>query len=65
MKIVSRALLAIAIIALAFMSWRSIQGSIDFKAEVEYRDKAVIQRLVDIRTAQVALRVKTGSYTAS
>jgi len=65
MKVVMRVLLALAIVLLAYISWESIQGPIDFNAEVARRDKAVIQRLVDIRTAQVALRAQTGSYTAS
>ena len=65
MKVVMRVLLALAIVLLAYISWRSIQGPIDFNTEVAKRDKAVIQRLVDIRTAQVALRAQTGAYTAS
>jgi hypothetical protein len=65
MKVVIRVLLAVSIILLAYVSWRSIQGRVDFDAEVEKRDRAVKQRLVDIRTAQVALRAGTGSYTAS
>ncbi len=65
MKVVMRVLLALAIVLLAYISWESIQGPIDFNAEVERREKAVIQRLVDIRTAQVALRAQKGSYTAS
>ena len=64
MKVVMRVLLAVAIILLAYVSWRSIQDTEDFNAEVAKRDRAVIQRLVDIRTAQVALRAQTGSYTA-
>ncbi len=64
MKVVMRVLLALAIVLLAWVSWRSIQGPIDFNAEVDKRDKEVIQRLMDIRTAQVALRSQTGSYTA-
>ncbi|MDD2327328.1 MAG: hypothetical protein PHZ13_03285 [bacterium] len=65
MKVVMRVLLALAIVLLAYICWKSIQGPIDFNAEVARRDKAVIQRLIDIRTAQVALRGQTGSYTAS
>ncbi|MDR0421987.1 MAG: hypothetical protein LBH72_03125 [Proteiniphilum sp.] len=65
MKVVIKVLLAVAIIILAYVSWRSIQGRVDFDAEVTKRDRAVIQRLVDIRTAQIALRAGTGSYTAS
>ena len=65
MKVVMRVLLALAIVLLAYISWRSIQGPIDFNSEVVKRDRAVIQRLVDIRTAQSALRSQTGAYTAS
>ncbi len=65
MKVVMRTLLALAIVLLAWVSWKSIQGPIDFNTEVAKRDRAVIQRLVDIRTAQVALRSQTGTYTAS
>lgn len=65
MKVVMRVLLALAIVLLAYISWRSIQGPIDFNSEVAKRDRAVIQRLVDIRTAQSALRSQTGAYTAS
>ena len=60
MKVVMRVLLALAIVLLAYISWKSIQGPIDFNAEVEKRDRAVIQRLVDIRTAQVAYRATVG-----
>jgi hypothetical protein len=58
-------LLVAAIILLAFLCWKSIQGPIDFNAEVKRRDNAVIQRLVDIRTSQVAYRTQKGSYTAN
>nr|HMM19007.1 hypothetical protein [Petrimonas sp.] len=64
MKVVVRVLLVAAIILLAFLCWKSIQGPIDFNAEVKRRDNAVIQRLVDIRTTQVAYRTQKGSYTA-
>lgn len=65
MKVVVKVLLALAIVLLGYLCWKSIQGPIEFNAEVEKRDRAVIQRLVDIRTAQVALRNQSGSYTAS
>ena len=65
MKVVMRVLLALAIVLLAYVSWKSIQEPIDFNAEVAKRDKAVIQRLIDIRTAQISLRAQTGTYTAS
>lgn len=65
MKVVVRVLLVAAVILLAFLCWKSIQGQIDFNVEVKHRDNAVIQRLVDIRTTQVAYRTQKGSYTAN
>lgn len=65
MKVIMRVLLALAVVLLAFLCWKSIQGPIEFEAEVKKRDRVVIQRLVDIRTAQVALRNQAGAYTAS
>ncbi|MDO5523810.1 MAG: hypothetical protein Q4G48_07185 [Bacteroidia bacterium] len=63
MKVVVRVLLVAAIILLGYLSWESIQGMERFNREVEKRDNAVIQRLVDIRTTQVAYRSQTGTYT--
>ena len=65
MKVVVRVLLIAAIILLGFLCWKSIQGPIDFNNEVKLRDKEVIQRLVDIRTTQVAYRAQHGTYTAN
>lgn len=65
MKVVVKATLIIAIILLGFLCWRSIQAPIEFQREVEKREKAVIQRLIDIRTAEVAYRDQHGKYTAS
>lgn len=64
MKVVVRALLLAAIALLIFLSWKSIQGPIDFQEEVRKRDVEVIQRLVDIRTTQVAYRSQSGTYSA-
>ncbi len=65
MKVVVKATLIVAIVLLGFLCWRSIQAPIEFQKEVQKREKAVIQRLVDIRTAQVAYRDQHGKYTAS
>lgn len=65
MKGVVKATLVVAIVLLGFLCWRSIQSYTEFQKEVEKREKAVIQRLVDIRTAQVAYREQYGKYTAS
>ena len=64
MKIIIRVLLLIAVFALLFVSYRSVVGQIEFDREAEARNREVIQRLVDIRTAQIALRTRTGSFTA-
>ena len=63
MKIVIRLLLVVACFLLLFVSYKSVVGQINFDREAGTRDRAVIQRLVDIRTAQVALRARTGSFT--
>ncbi len=62
MKVVIRVLLLAAILLLGFLCWESVQGMERFNKEVAKRDKAVIQRLVDIRTAQVAYRSQNGTY---
>ena len=64
MKIVIRVLLGVACFLLLFMAYRSVSGDIEFEREATMRDRAVIQRLVDIRTAQVAFRARTGTFTA-
>ena len=63
MKIVIRVLLTAAVLLLVFMAYRSVSGDIEFEREATMRDRAVIERLVDIRTAQVAIRARTGSFT--
>lgn len=65
MKVVVRVLLLAAIALLVFLSWKSIQGNIDFNEVVKVRDAEVIKRLVDIRTTQVAYRSQNGTYTES
>ena len=65
MKVLVKVFLVAAIGLLIFISWKSIQGPIDFKKNRETRDAAVIRRLIDIRTAQVAFREIKGEYTAS
>lgn len=56
MKKLVNALLFIAIIAMAFISYRSIMGPIEFSEERQAREKQVIARLIDIRTAQIEYR---------
>ena len=65
MKVLVKIILVAAIGLLVFVSWKSIQGPIVFKAQRGIRDEAVKQRLIDIRTAQVAFREINGAYTAN
>lgn len=65
MKVVIRVLLVAAIILLGYLSWESIQGMERFNKEVKLRDDAVKQRLVDIRTTQVAYRTQKGTYASN
>jgi hypothetical protein len=62
MKFVFRLLLLAATCLLVYLCYKSIIGNIEFDRESGIRDRAVIQRLVDIRTAQVAFRSRTGSF---
>lgn len=65
MKVLVKVILVAAIGLLVFVCLKSIQGPIDFNKESQIRNEAVKQRLIDIRTAQVAYREIKGEYTAS
>ncbi len=65
MKVLVKVILIAAIGLLVFLCWKSIQGPIDFNTQSQLRNEAVKQRLIDIRTAQVAYREIKGEYTAS
>lgn len=56
MKKVLNLLLAVTIVGLAYICYRSIMGPIEFEEERDFREKAIIARLIDIRTAQVEYR---------
>ena len=62
MKVFFRILLTCAIVLMAYLCYDSIMRPIRFQAEMNIRDKAVIQRLVDIRTAQVAFKNAHGEF---
>ena len=49
-------LLFVTIIGLGYICYRSIMGPIEFAEERSFREKAIIARLIDIRTAQVEYR---------
>jgi len=65
MKVLVKVILVATIGLLVFLCWKSIQGPIDFNEQSQIRNEAVKQRLIDIRTAQVAYREVKGQYTAS
>ncbi len=52
MKKLFNALLALCVVGLLFICWRSIQDDIDFQAEVTIRENAVKARLLEIRAVE-------------
>ncbi len=53
MKVTLKILLAAAIVVLAYLCYKSITGPIEFNNTKDARDKAIIQRLMDIRKVQI------------
>lgn len=63
-KVSFNLLLAAMIVALAFICYRSIMDPIEFAEERSVREKAIIARLIDIKTAQIEYRnAHRGEYT--
>ncbi|MFO7850944.1 MAG: hypothetical protein ACQERS_12345 [Bacteroidota bacterium] len=65
MNIVIRVILFAAIIVLGYLLVDSILNPIRFNREKNRREEAIKERLIDIRTAQVAFKSKYGRYTGS
>lgn len=65
MRTVIQSILAIAVLLLAYLLFESIQEPIRFNREVKKREDATIQKLKDIRTAEVFYKAKFGIYTGS
>ena len=63
MKIAIRFILGAVIVVLAFFLWKSIDEPIGFEKQKDKRYKATIQKLKDIRTAQLAYLSVNGKYT--
>ena len=57
--------LTLVIIILAYLIFRGINEPIKFNKEKKHRYSFVIQRLKDIRTAEIAYKSVNGSYTGS
>ncbi|MGD9977537.1 MAG: hypothetical protein AB7S54_06345 [Bacteroidales bacterium] len=65
MKTVYQGLLVIIIAILAYLVYDSIMDPIRFKKEKDKRYEATIQRLEDIRTAELAYRSRFNKFTGS
>ena len=65
MKKVIQIVLAIAIVVLAYLIWESIQTPIRFNKEKDKRYEATIQKMKDIRTAELAFKDEYGRFTGS
>jgi len=65
MKRVIQIILGILIVVLAYFLWESIQNPIRFNKEKDKRYEATIQRMKDIRTAQLAFKDEYGKFTGS
>ena len=66
MKRIFNALLAVCVVALLFICWRSIQDDIDFKEEVTVRENAVKARLLQIKAAEEEYKLQhDGMYCDS
>ena len=59
MKKVFNALLALCVIGLLFICWRSIQDDIDFQKEVTVRENAVKARLLQIKEAEEQYKLQS------
>lgn len=53
MKVTLKILLAVAVVLLAYMCYRSIMSPIEFKDERDRRENLIKARLIDIRKAQI------------
>jgi hypothetical protein len=65
MKQALQVILLVAIVVLGYLVVDSPMKKVRFDEDKSMRDKAVIARLADIRTAQIAYKEKFGSHTAS
>lgn len=65
MKTVYQIVLAILIVVIAYFVYESIMAPIRFEKEKNKRYDVTIQRLKDVRTAQVAYRSRYSKYTGS
>lgn len=63
----SRVILAVGLVVTIYLAYRvvfSVEEEIEFRAKKERIDKTVVQRLKDLREAQIAYYENKGKYTA-
>ncbi|MCR5454994.1 MAG: hypothetical protein K6F33_08420 [Bacteroidales bacterium] len=65
MKIIIHVVLVAVIAFLAYMLWDSIMQPIRFQKQADWRHGLTVQKLKDIRDAQVAYKSVYGAYTGS
>lgn len=65
MKIVLRILLLVAIVVLAYMCVQSILTPINFEKQQKLRQAAIVERLVNIRDAQIGYKSVHGVYAGN
>ncbi len=65
MRLIINTVLGLIILGLLYLLFSSIYEPINFKAEQDKRESAVISKLEDIRKAQLAYRGITGQYAHS
>lgn len=57
--------LAVLIVTLGYFDFKSIKGPLKLRAELQFRNKAVISKLTDIRTAEILFKQLNNRYTGS
>ncbi|MDR0743260.1 MAG: hypothetical protein LBF05_02750 [Tannerella sp.] len=65
MKVVLRILLVVAIVALVYMCVQSIMRPINFDKQQTSRRQLIVERLIDIRDAQIGFKNIHGVYAGS
>ena len=65
MRTLIQIVLAVAIVLLGYLIYESIMNPIRFNREKDHREKITIQRLIDIRTVQLAHKAEQGKFTGS
>jgi hypothetical protein len=65
MKLVLKILLVVAIVALIYMCVQSVMTPINFDKKQKIRESAIVERLIEIRNAQIGYKNVNGMYAAN